>query len=824
MEQSLPGGGRDDLVLPQHSDLSPQQKAFLNGKFRTQKDLVYGAPLHIFATIYHNYSHSDADLINLQRALLKRAVSWISASFRAKTTLSNLTLNLHTLCLDTFLSRYGIGSKKTHQVLGEELTKLVKELKRIEKIRNYLDSTLQLEALVGDLEDAVFSATLSNVPVSTDSGPKEQRLLQAINAMNGIEEVLVGVAKFQSQWHHLLDAVDMRVDQCLAILRPQIRADHRALLASLGWPPKLSMSNKESEDISSLPNPLLLMQGARKKCYSESFLALCALQHLQTQREERRLTLLGQKKYDIQLWAIDELVYPIASRMEYHFLKWVDQPELIFTLVYKVTRDFVVGVDDVLQPLIDRARLVSYSATEAWVCAMVQMLSGFLANRVFSSLAENYKEKLMKSEVISSWLHLIDLIVVFDKRMQSLLISETNFFLVESGRFEGLMRGITVLMIFSDRPDWLKIWAKIELKDGWKKLKAELQEERAWVIGGKCVVDFSIGTEPEQFLLSSIEDYKAPLIAKSALEIAWEMIERCRSLSAILPRIQFIRSTAARFLWHFFKVLILRCKNEFSYDYPDNDSLVRVCGSINSARYVEFKLQEWSDDVTFLEMRVAETDSGMCRKDVAIDDDGFFHGEIKSLTEFETDWLIEIIAVLLRQFESLSWKYVQGNKPFEQEQEYLTEHGVSIVMDLAVSIDFVEALDTMRSQLHVLKMNLNSKDFSDLWRSVADGLDHFISCSMFSSNIELVDKGINQFVADMQALLLVFQPFCARPEAFFPCIREILKLFKMSKEEVKYLQWHVVDENGIKCLPSSGISHLSFHQVDKILRNRKFRV
>lgn len=108
-----------------------------------------------------------------------------------------------------------------------------------------------------------------------DAGTKHEKLLQAIKALNDLE-VLVDVMKLRPQWYHLLTSVDGRVDKTLAILRPQVFADHRSLLASLGWPPKLSTTQIESEKIADLPNPLVLMQGEKRKSYSNSFFSsLC---------------------------------------------------------------------------------------------------------------------------------------------------------------------------------------------------------------------------------------------------------------------------------------------------------------------------------------------------------------------------------------------------------------------------------------------------------------------------------------------------------------------------------------------------------------------
>eukprot|EP00257_Ricinus_communis_P023078 XP_015582977.1 RINT1-like protein MAG2L isoform X1 [Ricinus communis] len=794
-----------DGVLPRQIELSSLQKEFLDQHLSTREDLVARAPL-LLTDLKQSYADLESNFINLQRNHIKLTVSWISHSFGAKSLIANLNYMLENLSFHT--SQYGSCPRK---ILSEEMPQLVKGLKRIECIHSYVDIALQLEALVGDLEDAIytigdshakFSAKLLTSMISTDFGLKQEILLRAIKVMNNIEDILVTVVKVHPKWSHLLESVDVRVDKSLAVVRPQILADHRALLASLGWPPKLLTSKVDTGEITSFPNPLVLMEGDKRKCYSQSFLGLCALQHLQTRREDRQHNIFGQKECTMRLWAIDELVSPIASRMEYHFSKWVEQPEFMFALVYRITRDFIVGVDDVLQPLIDRARLVSYSAREAWVLAMVQMLSEFLSKSVVSELAKRYKEKHAKVEVASSWLHLIDHIVAFDKRMQSLVSSEIHFFL-ESERHDEPSRGVSVLKIFCDRPDWLKIWAKIELKDAWKKLKLDLKDETAWSIDKKCGVNFQLSAETEQFFLATREDYRAPLVTESAIKISWEMIERCQTLPDVLLRVRFIRSTAGKFLWHFLNVLVLRCKNtEFPIDSPD-DALIKVCVSINAARYIESKLQEWSDDVNFLEMRIAERALDINRNDNGADDNSFFREEVKSMLELETNWLMDIITCLLHHFEALSWEYLQNAKQFEQGRGNLT----SAVTDLAISTDIVEALDTIKSELRILKLSLNPKDFFDLWRSVADGLDHFISSSILVSDILFSSFGINQFEADMQALFFVFQPFCARPDAFFPCIRETIRLLKMSREEEKYLQ--VVTstvENPTKCLHSGNFT------------------
>jgi hypothetical protein len=48
-----------------------------------------------------------------------------------------------------------------------------------------------------------------------DSGPKQEKLLEAIKTMNDIEQVLINIVKFEPQWCNLLKSVDTRVDKIL---------------------------------------------------------------------------------------------------------------------------------------------------------------------------------------------------------------------------------------------------------------------------------------------------------------------------------------------------------------------------------------------------------------------------------------------------------------------------------------------------------------------------------------------------------------------------------------------------------------------------------
>ncbi|KAF9624773.1 hypothetical protein IFM89_013854 [Coptis chinensis] len=254
----------------------------------------------------------------------------------------------------------------------------------------------------------------------------------------------------------------------------------------------------------------------------------------------------------------------------------------------------------------------------------------------------------------------------------------------------------------------------------------------------------------------------------------------------------------------------------------EDDASMKICESVNAARYCESILREWSEDVNFMEMRMAEDDSNSQVQSDQDDHCCFFWEEVKFLMKLETDWIVEIMAHLLRQFDIFSCEYVRNKEKWGWNLEDCGDYTLLGTANTESS-DFVEALDTLRNRLHLLKTGLNSKDFLYLWRSIADGLDQFIFSSIVMGGATFSKRGVNQFSTDMQALFLVFQPFCVRPQAFFPCIRDSLKLFKLDLEDAKNLQSVLAKgDKRMEVLQSSGVSYISPDQAEKILMIRKF--
>lgn len=663
-----------------------------------------------------------------------------------------------------------------------------------------------------------------------DMAEKHGKLLNAVKTVTSIEDKLGWISSQRPQWAHLMMTVDSRVEKALSILKPQTLSDHRAILASLGWPPSLSSSNVEKDKSYETPNPLSLMQGEKKDVYSQSFLILCTLQKLFIQREERKLNPLEyHQRYksanfsdfsrsshlDSGFWPIDELVHPIASRMEHHFNKWSDQPKFIFALVYKITRDFMDGIDHVLQPLVDQARFMGSSVREAWVATMVKILIDYLGKEAFPLLVERYEVRDGILLANASWIHLIDLMITFDKRMRVLAISGMPC--VESFlELQGTSLSLSIFSVFVEHSDWLLIWAEIELDDANDKLKPMLESQKSWSINAHQQA-LSQVEEAELFLLLNIEDFRAPSIADSVVKIAWDMVERAFLLPTKTMKVQFIRSSVILFLNNFFHILDQRYHNGGSSGANmDVDALLRLAGSINVARYLVSVLRQWSEDFRFLEMSQCDTKN----EDQVI---SFFKDETMCLIKLDTDFLEEAMSSILLQFDYLCQDYIDYIEQWGREQLDLQESVVD-EQSLCVSSSFVRALDMLKDHLYVLRLNLNSIDFLDLWRSITDGLDHFIFNSIVLGVVKFTDVGVNQYKYDMRALFQIFSAFCSRPESFFPRTYESMKLLTLDKKDVTNML-NMVPENGKRkelFLQSKGVFHVPVNQAKKILRKKAF--
>ncbi|KAL5544436.1 hypothetical protein UlMin_008220 [Ulmus minor] len=793
-------------TLPPFSKLSPSVVSFLNEKLRARENLI-GAP-NLVSELQNQCGDLDQNLVDLNRILGASLVAYASFSDQFHSLYEDINARLIGLGSSTSAKADGEGGEekeRTEQILGEELPALAKEVARVEMVRMYAGTALKLDSMIGDIEDAVSSTMRRNLKQKTTQDSEDTRM-RAIKTLKLTEDILTSVTKSHPQWARLVSAVDHRVDRALAILRPQAIADHRALLTSLGWPPPLSALMSSAPNTTKA-NPLFTMQGDLKDQYCENFFALCSLQELQRRRKSRQLEGYSREVALHQpLWVIEELVNPISLASQRHFSKWVDKPEFIFALVYKITRDYVDSMDELLQPLVDEAMLSGYSCREEWISAMVSSLSTYLAKEIFPKYVAQLDEESTtdtQPQARISWLHLIDLMISFDKQIKSLL--EHSGILL-SFQEDGNTQQISSLSVFCDRPDWLELWAEIELSDILDKLKSESNNERNWTVKVQGAS-----------LSSTTDDYKAPAICRAFLQRVSSVIDRCRSLPKISLRSRFLRLAGAPILHKLLDCLFLRCQEaEGLTALTDDDALIKVATSINASRHSEYVLKEWCEDVFFLELGSIKSDDQLeisARENEGSEgkiedlESSIFDMEIGKFETFRTEWVDKISVVILRGFDALCRDYMKNKKQWQEKSEE----------GLTVSKSLVSALDYLQGKVSVLEVNLNGIDFVGLWRSLAAGIDRLFFNGILISNAKFYDGGVERFESDLEVLFGVFRAWCLRPEGFFPKATEGLKLLKMAEMQL---------QNGLaggeKWLKENGIRHFSANEADRIMKSRVF--
>ncbi|CAH8325460.1 unnamed protein product [Eruca vesicaria subsp. sativa] len=788
--------------LPHVSSFSASVFTFLDDRFRDATDLFQSPAL--VSELKTEISELDQRLTGLNRQLESGLASYASFSDRIGGLITGVNSKLADLSSSTSASVFHSGGgkeeeeEKTEDVAGEELPSLAKEVAQVESVRVYAETALKLDTLVGDIEDAVMSSLNKNLRTSRSTGFEEVRL-HAIKTLQKTEEILSLVTKRHPRWGRLVSAVDHRVDRALAMLRPQAIADYRALLTSFGWPPQLSNVTSSSLDSKSddVQNPLFNMEGNLKSQYCGNFHALCSLQGLQLQRKSRQL---GSHKgesvlFHQPLWAIEELVNPLIVASQRHFTKWTEKPEFIFALVYKVTRDYVDSMDELLQPLVDKAKLAGYSCREEWVSAMVSSLSLYLVKEIFPVYVGGQpNEADLSSEAKVSWLHLIDLMISFDKRVQSLVSQSGILSLQEDGN---LLR-ISSLSVFCDRPDWLEKWAEIELDERLVKLKAEMDDDRNWTV------------KVQDELISTSNVYRPPIVSSILLQHLSSIIERSKSVPAIFLRARFLRLAASPTIQKFLDCLLLRCQEaEGLTALTENNDLIKVSNSINAGHYIESVLQEWCEDVFFLEMGSGQDSPqevpGL--ENYTEPSEGIFGEEFEKLEKFRLEWINKLSVVVLRGFDARTREYIKNRKQWQEKRD----------KEWTVSRALVGALDYLQGKTSIIEENLNKADFTAMWRSLASEIDKLFFNSILMANVKFSDDGVERFKEDMEVLYGVFRAWCVRPEGFFPKLSEGLTLLKMKEKQLKEGL-----SRGGKWLRENGVGYLSEAEAKKVAKSRMF--
>ncbi|KAI4981946.1 hypothetical protein ZWY2020_022438 [Hordeum vulgare] len=232
-----------------------------------------------------------------------------------------------------------------------------------------------------------------------------------------------------------------------------------------------------------------------------------------------------------------ELVNPLSAAAQHHFSKWVENPEFVFALAYKITRDF--------------ANLVGYSCREVdfrYSYCTVYILGEEIFPKQIELLQESSSSDAgsMAAQARVLWLNLVDLMISFDKRTQD-LISGTGLLL--SVKDDDNWQRISVLSVFCDRPDWLEIWAEIERQ--------------------------------EVFMDQMTANLSNNGVVKHGLSL---IVDKCEAYSSIALRAEFIKISASPIISEFLGCMFEVPRGRGLTALADDNALIKVSQSINAAR------------------------------------------------------------------------------------------------------------------------------------------------------------------------------------------------------------------------------------------------
>ncbi|XP_024374300.1 RINT1-like protein MAG2 isoform X2 [Physcomitrium patens] len=492
---------------------------------------------------------------------------------------------------------------------ARDIAAVVEDLVRMKRCRAYVERVLHVEMLVGDLEDSVASIAMGlaerrfKIGGSGTVRGSGESFVEALSRLRSVEEAVAAISQSRPESGQLVRAVELRLDRAASTIRSATVAEFGLFLESMGWPPPLTIGERDFRDNSQRANPLLEASDSSLSRFKLYFRVLSGLQALQQKRASEQLkkdclksgkntcvptglnvdTFLSYKP----LWAMEEFVKPFASQATYHFKKWTQKPELVCALAHSMCQEFVDTVDVLLQPIISDAGLTGYNAREEWIRPFLLMVQSFLTSSVFPGLVEDVEERSAISRSATSlWLHTVDEILAFDSKMKSFLVQDAGVVrftsgvdsVIQHGIVEKTGSGLGVVHVFVEQPHWLDVWAQIECADAWEKLMTVLNTEEAWLVKESN---------------STIIEKRIPSGVAAVMATMWSVIDRCRSLPQVKLRLAFVQKGVIPIAEKYHEEILWRCDQIRGFAGRATDLDVRkVALCINAARYCENKLQD----------------------------------------------------------------------------------------------------------------------------------------------------------------------------------------------------------------------------------------
>jgi hypothetical protein len=269
--------------------------------------------------------------------------------------------------------------------------------------------------------------------------------------------------------------------------------------------------------------------------------------------------------------------------------------------------------------------------------------------------------------------------------------------------------------------------------------------------------------------------------AAALISVLSGVTERYKQLYEPSQQIQFLKHVQLHLLMRY--LICVRNEYENAYGAMIKHDFSRPCGCINSLYYTQKILQDWGDQVFFLELfafsKTENSDADIDRS--SIKGLGSVFDEMTALYKrLKTEIRDRLVLVILDTFKTNTQAYLKTKRIWKREEAEMER--------LEISYELCDALATLRKDLYTLKCHLSVPQFGKLWPLVCEQLNDYILQQLLSKRQHFHQSGGIQFRHDMNALFLIFKQFTPNPHNYFKDVKEAAVVLGMGVDEAAPLR------------------------------------
>ena len=562
------------------------------------------------------------------------------------------------------------------------------------------------------------------------------------------------------------------------------------------------------------------------------------------------------------LWVLELLFSPLHLRFHYHFTSErptnrVDKPEWFLSFIAHALTVHSPFLSRYVQPLLLRSPLPPINPSFALLSSLLTLTRSHITSLL---------PTLMPRPVL--FRHLIDELLAFEGRLRQgglgLEYPEecegVVGVLVGEGREAVFERWLSV-----DK-EWVndRLGAMRDMTHPWARL-SEGGEPDAVAMGAADDVDSDdedvgeLQLDTEEAAADADEEEAAPtaaaevdaaaptqLVVTRSAHLLVSLVSSITSRFTLLPslsaRLRFVQDLQYQLLDIYLEWLEeegARLLPSVQSSIANPSSAVRVyCMVVNSLHYVESVLVDWSDEVTFIELRYYQAHSEL-PADLTVAqlveriaqtqreggggevEGSVFDAMIANYADAREKMVKGIVDAVLDCFDALSRTYRRlGHQHFVGDNDPLA----SPLLPAApaprlrvetpapsVSASFVPPLLTLKLQLLHLSRHLSFPLFALFWQRVAARLDLFLFSTTLAERY-FSPFGAAQLCTDLHALLLLFRPYTAVPGRWLSCLSDACTVLGYGGQEREEMEREM-----------SGVQRLHWIEKGEEERRRSWR-